>query len=119
MDETPLPSIGWVVEHSPQRFGQRIRRDRKVAGLSLERACAALLEQYDLGLTTSSLSRIERGEQKPSLGVIGALSALYGVRPASWFGLRPVCASDEFHRELTHRMVEFQRALDYMYTWQG
>lgn len=62
-------------------FGMRLRRARNRARYSTREVAAELRARFHLQLSHGSLARIERGEQRISVGLLGALCELYDVAP--------------------------------------
>jgi len=97
---------------TPQELGSRIRRSRKLAVLTLREVSEQLAKNYDMLLTHTSLGRIERGEQKPNLGVLAALAQTYDSCIPRWFGLN---SGPEHPQEVARTIVSAQRMLNSMY----
>ncbi|MDH3733493.1 MAG: helix-turn-helix domain-containing protein, partial [Gemmatimonadota bacterium] len=56
-------------------FGLRLRRAREEARYSTRQVAALVEERFQLKLSHGSLARIERGEQRISVGMVGVLCA--------------------------------------------
>jgi len=61
-----------------ERAGRRLRRWRKTAGLRLFQVAATL------GITEAYLSRLERGERSPSLGLAVKILGLTSIETEAW-----------------------------------
>ena len=61
------------------KFGERVRRSRKRAGLTQEQLAS------ETGLHVTYISGVETGKRNPTLKVILTLSASLGVKPADLF----------------------------------
>ena len=62
-------------------FGIRLRQARERARYSTRQISALVEDRYQLQLSHGSLARIERGEQRISVGLLGVLCDLYRVAP--------------------------------------
>ena len=62
-------------------FGLRLRQAREKARYSTRQVATLIEERYQLQLSHGSLARIERGEQRISVGLMAVLCDIYGVAP--------------------------------------
>lgn len=62
-------------------FGLRLRQSRERARYSTRQVSKLLERRYQLKLSHGSLARIERGEQRVSVGILGVLCEIYEVAP--------------------------------------
>ena len=62
-------------------FGLRLRQARERARYSTRQVSTLLERRYQLQLSHGSLARIERGEQRISVGVLGVLCEIYEIAP--------------------------------------
>ena len=62
-------------------FGLRLRQARKRARYSTRQVARLIKERFQLQLSHGSLARIERGEQRVSIGMLAVLSEIYETAP--------------------------------------
>lgn len=62
-------------------FGLRLRLARKQARYSTRQVAKLIDRRFQLALSHGSIARIERGEQRLSVGMLGVLCAIYEVAP--------------------------------------
>ncbi|MFV1986978.1 MAG: multiprotein-bridging factor 1 family protein [Gemmatimonadota bacterium] len=64
-----------------QSFGLRLRQARKQARYSTRQVARLIKNRFQLQLSHGSLARIERGEQRVSIGMLAVLSEIYETAP--------------------------------------
>lgn len=62
-------------------FGLRLRAARESARYSTRQVARLIEHRFRLHLSHGSIARIERGEQRLSVGMLGVLCAIYDVAP--------------------------------------
>ncbi|MDX1394861.1 MAG: helix-turn-helix transcriptional regulator [Gemmatimonadota bacterium] len=62
-------------------FGFRLRKARRRARYSTRHVSRIIEERFQLQLSHGSIARIERGEQRVSVGMLVVLCAIYEVPP--------------------------------------
>jgi XRE family transcriptional regulator, regulator of sulfur utilization len=84
-----IPPNSAEFESATALFARGIRRCRKAAGLTIEKAAEAA------GLTPHFLGHLERGNKRPSMQTILDLAIAYKVSPATFFkGTEPQTAEE-------------------------
>ena len=62
-------------------FGLRLRQARKRARYSTRHVAKLIEKRFQLALSHGSIARIERGEQRLSIGMLCVLCSIYEVAP--------------------------------------
>ena len=67
-------------------LGERLKRFRLARGMTLNQLCAAI----DHLVSSTSLSKYERGAAQPSAKILNRIAAAYGIKSAQLWG-EPTC----------------------------
>ncbi|MDX1389130.1 MAG: helix-turn-helix domain-containing protein [Acidobacteriota bacterium] len=62
-------------------FGLRLRKARRRARYSTRHVSRIIEDRFQLQLSHGSIARIERGEQRLSIGMLGVLCSIYEIPP--------------------------------------
>ena len=97
------PGVG--VRHN---FGDRMKTARAKAAMTQAALQTRLRDDFDIGLDTSGITRIEAGQREPRLSEVIAIAAILGLELND---LAPALDLNRLISALSHQMLESREAL--------